>query len=116
LRIDTVNAVLYFEDTGDLSKFTTDPNITTPMLPGKDFNRQIAIADIQAVNGQHVMGVHTRTGTNIGLRTALTPGQAIADLVRNAAGEIAFEILKSDGTPIGTIVASGYNRSIRRWT
>jgi hypothetical protein len=109
LRIDTVNAVLYFEDTGDLSKFTTDPNITAPMLPGKDFNRQIAIADLQAVNGQPVMGVHTRVGPNIGLRTALTPGQAIADVVRNAALEIIFEILKSDGTPIGTIMASGFN-------
>jgi hypothetical protein len=25
LRIDTVNAVAYFEDTGDVSKFATDP-------------------------------------------------------------------------------------------
>ena len=50
LRIDTVNAVAYFEDTGDVSKFATDPNMPTPMLPGKIFNRQIAIADLQAVN------------------------------------------------------------------
>src|SRR5437870_695297 len=54
LRIDTVNAVAYFEDTGDVSKFTTDPNMPTPLLPGKNFNRQIAIADLQAVNGQQV--------------------------------------------------------------
>jgi hypothetical protein len=75
LRVDTVNAVLYFEDTGDLSKFTTDPNITTPMLPGKDFNRQIAIADIQAVNGQHVMGVHTRTGRTLVFGRRLLPAR-----------------------------------------
>src|ERR1700737_1578505 len=109
LRIDTVNAVVYFEDTGDVSKFATDPNMPTPMLPGKIFNRQIAIADLQAVNGQRVMGVHTRVGTLIGLVTAPTPGHAIADIVRNAAVEISFEILKSDGTPIGTIMASGFN-------
>jgi hypothetical protein len=109
LRIDTVNAVVYFEDTGDVSKFATDPNTPTPMLPGKIFNRQIAIADVQAVNGQPVMGVHTRTGTNIGLLTSPPLGHAVADVVRNAAVEISFEILKSDGTPIGTIMASGFN-------
>ena len=108
LRIDTVNAVVYFEDTGDISKFVTNPNVTPGMVPGKIFNRQIGIADIQAVNGQPVMGVHTRVGVTIGLKTALTPGQAVADSVRNAADEISFEILKSDGTPIGTIMASGF--------
>ncbi len=85
LRIDTVNAVVYFEDTGDVSKFTTDPGTPAPLLPGKNFNRQIGIADIQAVNGQPVMGVHTRVGVTIGLKTAPSPGQAIADGVRNAA-------------------------------
>src|SRR5450432_4133978 len=54
LRIDTVNHVVYFEDTGDVSKFATDPGTPTPMTPGKNFNRQIAIADLQAVNGQRV--------------------------------------------------------------
>ena len=108
LRIDTVNAVVYFEDTADVSKFATDPGTPTPLLPGKTFNRQIGIADIQAVNGQPVMGVHTRVGVTIGLSTAPTSGHAIADSVRNAADEISFEILKSDGTPIGTIMASGF--------
>jgi hypothetical protein len=108
LRIDTVNHVVYFEDTGDVSKFATDPNTPTPLLPGKIFNRQIAIADLHAVNGQPVMGVHTRVGVTIGLQTAPTPGHAIADSVRNAADEISFEILKSDGTPIGTIMAGGF--------
>src|SRR6516225_6966252 len=108
LRVDTTNVVLYFEDTGDLSKFTTDPNVTTPMLPGKIFNRAIAIADIQAVNGQPVMGTHTRTATNMNLRPAPAPGQAIADTARNQAGDISFEFLKNDGTPIGTIMASGF--------
>ncbi len=108
LRIDTVNAVVYFEDTGDISKFGTNPNVTPGMAPGVNFNRQIGIADIQAVNGQPVMGVHTRVGTFIGLSTSPTPGHAVADVVRNAADEISFEILKSDGTPIGTIMASGF--------
>jgi hypothetical protein len=107
LRIDTGNAVLYNEDTADVSKFATDPNVTTP-VPTKSFNRAVAIADIQAVNGEPVMGLHTRAAINIGLRTAPTPGQAIADTARNASATISFEILKSDGTPIGTIIASGF--------
>jgi len=108
LRIDTGNAVLYNEDTADVSKFATDPNVTTP-VPTRDFTRAVALADIQAVNGQPVMGLHTRAViANIVLRTAPTPGQAIADTTRNAAAVISFEILKGDGTPIGTIMASGF--------
>jgi hypothetical protein len=108
LRIDTVNAVVYVEDTGDPSKFATDPNVVS-VMPVKSFTRGAALADIQAVNGQRVMGLHTRAViANIALRTAPTPGQAIADTVRNAATEISFEIMKSDGTPIGTIMGSGF--------
>jgi uncharacterized protein (TIGR03437 family) len=108
LQIDTINGVTYFEDTGDVSEYVTDPGTPTPLTPGKIFNGQIGIADIQAVNGRPVMGVFTRVGPTIGLVTSPTPGHAIADVVRNAALDIAFEILKSDGTPIGTIIASGF--------
>jgi len=107
LRIDTVNAVGYAEDTADVSKFATDPNVTTAATT-RNFNRVVALADIQAVNGQRVMGVHTRAATMIFLNTAPTPGQAIADVVRATSATISFEILKSDGTPIGTIMASGF--------
>jgi len=107
LQIDVANNVLYFEDTSDLSKFATDPNVTTGALPGKIFTRLFGVADIVAVNGQSVMGTHTRTDVNINLRMAPSPGQAISDTVRNAVGVATFEILKSDGTPIGTIMAQG---------
>ncbi len=108
LRIDTGNAVLYNEDTSDVLKFATDPTVTTPAAT-KNFNRAIALADIQAVNGQPVTGLHTRAViANIVLRPVPTPGQAIADVSRNAAAVISFEILRSDGTPIGTIMASGF--------
>ncbi len=108
LRIDTGNAVLYNEDTSDVTKFATDPTVTSPIAT-KNFNRAIALADIQAVNGQPVTGLHTRAViANIVLRPAPTSGQAIADISRNAAAVISFEILRSDGTPIGTIMASGF--------
>ena len=108
LQVDVANNVLYFEDTSDLSKFATDPNVTTGALPGKIFTRLFGVADIVAVNGQSVMGTHTRTDVNINLRTAPSPGQAISDTMRNAVGVSTFEILKSDGTPIGTIVTNGF--------
>ena len=108
LRIDTANVVLYLEDTSDLSKFATDPNPTTPGPP-KNFFRNVVVADIRAVNGQPMMGTFTGTGPGGAVvRIAPTPGQAIADAVRNGVQVISFEILKSDGTAIGTIMASGF--------
>jgi uncharacterized protein (TIGR03437 family) len=96
---------LYLEDS-DVSKFGTDPNVTTTVHVG-NFQRGSAIADIVAVNGQRVMGTHTKSAGGALSRTAPGPGQAIADTVRNGVAEATFEILKSDGTPIGTIIAIG---------
>src|SRR5947208_7755528 len=99
LEIDTENVVQYFEDTSDVSKFATDPNVTTAVVP-KNLNRASIFGDIVAVNGQRVMGAHTRAAIgSIFLNTVPSPGQAIADTVRNAVGVATFEILKRDGTP-----------------
>ncbi|MDQ6704834.1 MAG: hypothetical protein M3Z85_02585 [Acidobacteriota bacterium] len=113
LRIDTANVVLYIEDVvADPAKVATDPNVTT-LTPPKNFFRNAVIGDILAVNGQRVMGTQTGTGPGGGvLRIAPTPGQAIADTVRNAVQMISFEILKSDGTPIGTIMGSGFTGGV----
>ncbi len=105
VQIDIANHVLYFADS-DISKFGTDANVTTP-APPKSFGRGVGIADIVAVNGQRVMGTHVRDAGGNGLRTAPSPGQGIADTVRNGFAVATFEILKSDGTPIGTIFATG---------
>jgi hypothetical protein len=107
LRIDTGNVVYYSQDTGDIFKYAIDPNVTTNTAAGRIFHQTIAIADIQTVNGQPAMGLHTRQGMSTTFRTAPTPGQLIADTVRNTTAELTFEILKIDGTPIGTIMASG---------
>jgi uncharacterized protein (TIGR03437 family) len=55
-----------------------------------------------------VTGTHIRSAVNVNLSTAPVPGQAIADTVRTAVAVFTFEILKSDGTPIGTIVTNGF--------
>jgi uncharacterized protein (TIGR03437 family) len=111
LRIDVANNVLYLEDT-DVLKFATVPNATAPAggHGGNNFNRAVGVADIVSVNGLPVSGTHIRSLVNIFSSMAPTPasGQAIADTVRVAVGVFTFEILKSDGTPIGTIVTNGF--------
>jgi uncharacterized protein (TIGR03437 family) len=107
LQIDLTNNVLYFQDTSDISKYATEPNVT-PLTAGvRNFSRGEGIADIVAVNGQPMKGTHANAAAAMVLRTAPTPGQAIADTMRQTMSIITFEILKSDGTSIGTIVASG---------
>ena len=106
LEIDVENPVQYFEDTSDLSKFAIDPNATTA-VPPKNFAWTIYIGDIVAVNGQPARGTVTRNLRQVFLNTAPNPGQAVADAVRNAVTADTFEILTSDGTPIGTMVSYG---------
>ena len=108
LQIDVANNVLYDEDASDVSKFATAPNAIPDSHAGKNFNRAVGIADIVAVDGQPVTGTHMRSAVNVGLRTAPVPGQAIADTVRVGLAIFTFEILKSDGTPIGTIMTEGF--------
>jgi len=109
LQIDVANNVLYLQDTSDVSKFATDPKATTVAGHGSNnFNLAVGIADIVAVNGQPVKGINIRSAQNFFSSTAPAPGGAIADTVRVAQAMFTFEILKSDGTPIGTIVTNGY--------
>src|SRR5437870_2815776 len=114
LQIDVENVVNYQLDTSDISKFASDPNVTTtrPLaqpggLPGS-FLFNIQVGDIVAVNGQRAMGTFTRHNQQLGLNPAPNASQAIADTVRNGVTGDTFEILKSDGTPIGTILTHGF--------
>ncbi len=107
LQIDTADVVLYFEDTPDPATWATDPSVPA-RIATKNFGRALGIGDIVAVNGQPAKGTHTRGAIgNLGLNPAPNPGQAIADVARTAVAVFTFEILKTDGTPIGTIVANG---------
>ena len=106
LQIDVENLVAYSEDTSDISKFATGSSATPAALP-KNFNFRVDIGDIVAVNGQPAKGTLTRNNRQAMLNSAPNPGQAIADTVRGAVHLDSFEILKSDGTPVGTIVSYG---------
>jgi uncharacterized protein (TIGR03437 family) len=106
LEIDVENIVQYHEDTFDVSKFGTNPNVTMPVVP-RNFDYFLIIGDIVAVNGQPAKGTFANTTRQINLRTAPTSGQAIADVVRATVNNQIFEILKNDGTPVGTITTFG---------
>jgi hypothetical protein len=108
LVVDVENVVGYGEDTSDFPKFATDPNVTV-LVPVRNLNAGLVIGDIVAVNGEPAKGTITRNARTAFLTTSPTPGQAIADTVRNAVTLFTFEILKSDLTPIGTIVGYGFS-------
>jgi hypothetical protein len=106
LQIDIADHVIYLEDTADPARFGTDPN-PAPRIVTPNFNRGSAIADIVAVNGQPVSGTFFASYVYSFSRSAPVPGQAIADATRNGLALKTFEILKADGTQIGTIVFGG---------
>jgi len=107
LQIDLENKVQYREDSSlDPSKFATNPGIV-PATPPKDFGQFVSVADIVAVNGQPAKGVALYRARTVNLTPTPAPGNAISDVMRNGAIDQMFEILSADGTPIGTILASG---------
>lgn len=109
LQIDLADYVLYREDVSDPTRFGADPNPVgiTAFGPVRNFYRSVHLADIVAVNGQPVKGSFASSQVIVALRPEPTPGFAIADTWRNGVSSFTLEFLKSDGTPIGTLVASG---------
>ena len=108
--IDVQDVIEYQTDIGDPSKFGLNPGIT-PSSPGKNFYTATIIGDIVAVNGQPAKGLYAGRSRAIGTSRNPSPGFAIADLSRLAMREVIIEILKPDGTPVGTIMSSGFSGS-----
>lgn len=106
IEIDLENVVEYQGDISDLSKFATNPT-TTPSGGVKDFAPNVGFGDIVTVNGQPAKGVYVGRPIAILLSTAPAPGRAIADTTHASLRSHTFEILKSDGTTVGTIVCFG---------
>src|SRR5437870_6215220 len=103
LTVDLDNFVEYRQGLlYDPSQYATDPGVTT-FVQARNFGLVTLVGDIVAVNGQPAKGLYV--GRTRGLLTTPTPaaGQAIADVTRTALREYVFEILRSDGTPVGTI-------------
>jgi hypothetical protein len=106
LTIDVENFVEYRQDVSDPAKFASNPNITTATTPLNFFTATM-FADIVAVNGQPVKGLYVGRPRAIASTQTPAPGQAVVDVTHNSFRDLFFEILKSDGTPIGSIAATG---------
>jgi len=106
LTIDVANVVEYQGDISDPSKFGTSPKITPSAGVGA-FSVNVVFGDIVAVNGEPAKGVYV--GRPVGIVLTPTPktGQAIADTTHASLRSHTFEILKSDGTPVGTLMSFG---------
>ena len=108
LTIDTENCVTYQQDVSDVSQFATKSGVT-PTAGFRNFQVEYLLGDIVAVNGQSAKGLFAAYGKHI--ITSPNPdrsvGGAIADTTKNLIREKMFELLTSDGTLVGTIVALG---------
>jgi hypothetical protein len=115
-QIDVNNVVEYQGDIADPAKFATSPTLTPSVQP-RNFFVVTSIGDITAVNGKPARGtVVARTrSTRLnpdGPAAVGGPGAAIGDIHRVSIREQIFEILQSDGTPIGTIMAHGMRGTV----
>ena len=106
LELERENTVAYVYDLADPSRFATSANMVNANL--RNFMPFIGVADIVSVNGKPARGSWVTRGQFIMLGPSPTPGQAIGDIARGSVSVQYLEILQSDGTPVGTIMISGF--------
>ena len=106
LQVDIENMVEYFGDTFDPLKLAS---VATPMAPtGSNFETILLIADIVAVNGTPAKGTWVARAQQLTLRPTASHGVSVADVTRTGPGDETYEILRPDGTPVGSIVSLGF--------
>lgn len=93
--IDIQDLVIYRYDTFDVTQYGSQPGLTMP-LPLRPFMSVVWLGDVLAVNGVPARGSLTVRGTAVG--TALNT--VVADWV--------FDVQRTDGSPVGTLVATGW--------
>jgi len=106
IQIDIENYGYYCADNPDYSKLAGTGQAAPPVST-KTFSSFIGLADIVRVNGKPVKGTWSIRATTTNYTPNPQPGQAIADTTRNFFVDWVWEIQQADGTPIGTIMATG---------
>ena len=108
LTIDVENFVIYQADTSDSTMWGTVPDPTPSLLTtSNNFFVETLFADIVAVNGQPAKGLYAARGQTVKTNPNPAPASAIADVTHLSMRQMIFEILKPDGTKIGSIIALG---------
>lgn len=108
LQVDTENSVAYGNEYIHPAQLAQIPDI--PNVAGRfpvNFGMSVNIADVTAVNGSPVKGVLITEAQQLRLTPTGAPGTAISDVTRNGAARISLELLRPDGSPIGSIFAVG---------
>jgi hypothetical protein len=106
IQIDIENYAYYYADNPDYSKLAGTPQAVPPVST-KTFSSFIGLADIVRVNGTPAKGTWSIRATTTNYTPNPQPGQVIADTTRNFFVDWIWEIQQVDGTPIGTIMATG---------
>lgn len=107
LQIDVENYAFYYGDVPDYTKFATESKAVPPAAT-KTFASFIGLADIVRVSGKPYKGTWAIRATHINFTPNPQPGQAMADVTRNFFVDWIWEIQQPDGTPVGTIMATGF--------
>src|ERR1700730_13095369 len=106
LDIEWQNWVVYIGNVADASQLASSPNAVTSTL--RNFMSQLGIADIVSVNGKPAKGKWVHSGRTVNMAPSPAAGQGVGDVVRSGIVDVHFEILQADGTPIGSIMTSGF--------
>ena len=107
LTIDTENLRIYRFDTFDAQSLATEVGPTLP-LPLRTFMYVIWLADVVAVDGAPAQGSLAVRGTFLSLTPNPSPGQGISDTPNSLFSDWIFDIQRADGSPFGTLLASGW--------
>ncbi len=108
LTVDAANTTEYLADVADPDKYGRLTALTPSTSP-LGFPFGALIGDIVAVNGQPAKGTTFGTIIAFGASPSPRPGFSIADVSRSSFRNTHIEILKADGTPVGTLMLMGMN-------
>lgn len=106
IQVDIENYAYYYADNPDYTKLAGSSQAVAPVST-KTFSNFTGLADIVRVNGQPAKGTWSIRATTTNYSSNPAPGQAVADTTRNFFVDWIWEIQQPDGTPIGTIMATG---------
>ncbi len=106
IQIDIENYAYYYADNPDYNKLASSQQAVPP-VSAKTFSSFLGLADIVRVNGKPAKGTWSIRATTTNYTPTPQPGQVIADTTRNFFVDWIWEIQQADGTPIGTIMATG---------
>src|SRR5580700_8413159 len=106
IQIDIENYAYYYADNPDYSKLAGTEQAVPPVST-KTFSSFIGLADIVRVNGTPARGTWSIRAITTNYTPTPQPGQAVADTTRNFFVDWVWEIQQADGTPVGTIMATG---------